>query len=658
MARKNKKKKSHPAPTQSVPTVTQKVTQKKKPPSATGGQATRETVESLVIAFVLAFLFRTFQAEAFVIPTGSMAPTLMGQHKDVDCPECGQRFKINASNEAEDGIGTLAIRDALVRSGRGQAKHSPPPVLRKQAETVAGVCPTCRHTLPVRSDLPESMLKNRSEVSTASTYNGDRILVNKYLYSFAEPERWDVIVFKYPGNATKNYIKRLVGLPEEELLLAGGDVYTRANGSDDEWEIATKPPVKQLAMRQLVHDTHRDSARLHEAGWPLRWDAEGSSSPWKPEVEVAGDRLQSRYTVDAEETTAWLRYQHTPATSDTWRRVAAGQSVDDQQPTPQLISDYNAYNTEITRLSLTLDNARELVPPPDSLGLHWVGDLMVEADVEIESDAGTLSLELVESGRHYRCDIDIATGRATLSILPFESSEPLEGFAPTASTDVRGAGSYRLRFSQFDDQLTLWVDDNVIAFDGGAAFPPTERLAIPQMSDADPGDRAPVAIGAQGANIAIDRLQVWRDLYYIAVSSERPDAGSLPPNLIVDLPQDERLMQVGGQYFITVDGDQGAISDIVRDPGLWPILSDRNQVKFPIAADQFFVMGDNSSASADCRIWNDPRGDGKPGGPYLERSLLIGKAVCVYWPHSWNRVPGTPIPFPLFPNFTDMRLVR
>ena len=38
----------------------------------------RETVESIVIAVILAFLFRTFVAEAFVIPTGSMAPHNQG----------------------------------------------------------------------------------------------------------------------------------------------------------------------------------------------------------------------------------------------------------------------------------------------------------------------------------------------------------------------------------------------------------------------------------------------------------------------------------------------------------------------------------------------------------------------------------------------------
>ena len=61
--------------------------------------AIRETIESVAIAFILAFLFRTFEAEAFVIPTGSMAPTLMGRHKDVVCPKCGYPYQVSASEE-------------------------------------------------------------------------------------------------------------------------------------------------------------------------------------------------------------------------------------------------------------------------------------------------------------------------------------------------------------------------------------------------------------------------------------------------------------------------------------------------------------------------------------------------------------------------------
>ena len=72
-------------------------------PEGPRSHAVRETIESIVIAFVLAFLFRTFEAEAFVIPTGSMAPTLMGRHKDVDCPQCGYRYKVGSSEEETGG---------------------------------------------------------------------------------------------------------------------------------------------------------------------------------------------------------------------------------------------------------------------------------------------------------------------------------------------------------------------------------------------------------------------------------------------------------------------------------------------------------------------------------------------------------------------------
>ena len=43
----------------------------------------------------------------------------------------------------------------------------------------------CRYTAPLEKD---------------TSYNGDRILVNKFAYQIAEPQRWDVIVFKYPGD--------------------------------------------------------------------------------------------------------------------------------------------------------------------------------------------------------------------------------------------------------------------------------------------------------------------------------------------------------------------------------------------------------------------------------------------------------------------------
>ena len=61
----------------------------------------REVVECIVFVVVLVLLLRSFVAEAFVIPTGSMATTLLGYHIDVTCPQCGLHFPVNASKWAD-----------------------------------------------------------------------------------------------------------------------------------------------------------------------------------------------------------------------------------------------------------------------------------------------------------------------------------------------------------------------------------------------------------------------------------------------------------------------------------------------------------------------------------------------------------------------------
>ena len=53
-----------------------------------------ETIQSLVVAFVLAMVFRGFVVEGFVIPTGSMAPTLLGQHLLKHSDQTGQDFTV------------------------------------------------------------------------------------------------------------------------------------------------------------------------------------------------------------------------------------------------------------------------------------------------------------------------------------------------------------------------------------------------------------------------------------------------------------------------------------------------------------------------------------------------------------------------------------
>ncbi|HEY3393274.1 MAG TPA: signal peptidase I [Lacipirellulaceae bacterium] len=586
--------------------------------------AVRETVESIVIAFVLAFLFRTFEAEAFVIPTGSMAPTLMGRHKDVECPKCGYRYQVSASEEESDDPQVV-----------------PTPC-------VAGMCPMCKYVLPMVPELPNvpERLEGR-DIARQRSYNGDRILVNKYIYAFSDPKRWDVVVFKFPGDAKVNYIKRLVGLPGETLRVYQGDLFIGDSqaASDDDFQLKAKPADKVLALRALVHDTQYDPAELFAAGWPLRWHASPAENGWKGEATIEGTAVSQRYTVDGGDAETWIRYEHRVPDYGVWRRLArlsadtpadqpiALSEADLESAQRRLITDANPYNGRLVERDLAERNGLRIDPMKQ--GLHWVGDLIVEADVEVLESRGELLLDLVEAGRHFYCEINLENGEATLSA---------EGVADlaTAKTTIDGAGEYRVAFANVDDQLLLWIDGDLVEFEGGTSYEVSTVFGsrdniLPQTGEDDPGDLAPAGIGARGAKLAVTRLQLWRDIYYIADSSKH-----IRGNIISDFGGD--ILQYA--------------PELPAQPEQWHHYSNRRSVEFRMKEDQFFVMGDNSAESSDARLWSATSKGGKPGGDYLERRLLIGKALCVYWPHSWHKIPGTPIPFPFFPNFEDMRLVR
>ena len=53
----------------------------------------------------------------------------------------------------------------------------------------------------------------------------ERIFINKFVYRFEPIERGDVIVFWYPLDRSKSFIKRVIGLPGETIELRGGRLY-------------------------------------------------------------------------------------------------------------------------------------------------------------------------------------------------------------------------------------------------------------------------------------------------------------------------------------------------------------------------------------------------------------------------------------------------
>jgi signal peptidase I len=54
---------------------------------------------------------------------------------------------------------------------------------------------------------------------------GDRLFGNRLAYKFGDPERFDVVIFKYPVDEEENYIKRIIGLPGETVVIRDGKIY-------------------------------------------------------------------------------------------------------------------------------------------------------------------------------------------------------------------------------------------------------------------------------------------------------------------------------------------------------------------------------------------------------------------------------------------------
>jgi signal peptidase I len=55
-------------------------------------------------------------------------------------------------------------------------------------------------------------------------YDGDYLIVDEITYRFMNPQRGEVVVFKYPQRPSQRYIKRIVGLPEETISIKGGQI--------------------------------------------------------------------------------------------------------------------------------------------------------------------------------------------------------------------------------------------------------------------------------------------------------------------------------------------------------------------------------------------------------------------------------------------------
>ncbi len=71
-------------------------------------------------------------------------------------------------------------------------------------------------------------------------YDHEYLIIDEISYRFNEPQRGDIVVFRYPRNPQEYFIKRVVGLPGEKIQIKNGEVYLY-NGDNPEGMILKEP---------------------------------------------------------------------------------------------------------------------------------------------------------------------------------------------------------------------------------------------------------------------------------------------------------------------------------------------------------------------------------------------------------------------------------
>ena len=197
------------------------------------------------------------------MPTGSMAPTLLGHPQEIVCPNCAIRFALGMDDEGRAG------RPVCPNCGQAELDS----VRRSSATATAA-----RPEVPVRLPPPAAL--------------GGRRL-------------------PYPGRPVQAYVKRVVGLPGETVQIVGGDVYIDgriarktlpSSGRCASWSTTTTS--SRATPTRYPRWTFRRGRR--SAGvWPSGWQAEGSRFVHEP----TDDRRPT--AID------WIEYRH-------WDPDAAG----------------------------------------------------------------------------------------------------------------------------------------------------------------------------------------------------------------------------------------------------------------------------------------------------------------------------------------------
>ena len=103
--------------------------------------------------------------------------------------------------------------------------------------------------VPVRMWIAQPFIVNGSSMDETFA-DGEYLIVDELSYRFKDPERGDVLVFRYPQDPDKFFIKRLIGLPSETVTIKSGKV-TIINDENPAGILLNEPYIRSKTFNNV-----------------------------------------------------------------------------------------------------------------------------------------------------------------------------------------------------------------------------------------------------------------------------------------------------------------------------------------------------------------------------------------------------------------------
>jgi signal peptidase I len=411
-----------------------------------------------------------------------------------------------------------------------------------------------------------------------SDTGGDRILVDKFRWVFGEPHRWEPTVFQYPCNRSRNFIKRLIGLPGERIRIHDGDIWTSRDGGET-WTIARKTKYPN-ALEALFFPYYPSPVEA-----PGHFD---NRENWDCGPGWTANEKSQTYTVDTE----------APSTLRFREQVTAYQSEG-------VWGDY-------------------LIEEGENRGGEGAGDLRVRFQLRVER-AGTLNVMLTEHGLAHRLVLGADGSRAIIALGDGkEDSVPLD-------LHLR-PGEYSVSFANVDNTL-------VISIGGDATLEKTIDFPAGFDGDATGTILHRVLFEAQGLKAQLSDIRIARDVHYTQPGEYPSEEGaSIPPDNYLMLGDNTSSSKDSRLWFVAAvtlkDGtvirwEEGhEARDVPGQPDADFDPAGPDQV-IEIKADVDGLLRrfhTRDVAQLEKRVW----------WGLVPRENLVGRAFAIFWPiHLW-----------------------